>query len=177
MQTALCGITNNTKLLFYICEIIFLFLICHLKYNLFKEIVREYNMKIKWYLENTLKKIVSLFFTSMIIDIISVALGDKMTLEYMILWSFSFSVLLTIGENIIYGLIPQKLSQDETDRLILRLTRSDYTETPEYNYVNPPKVRYFKHNDFFSCYKDVIIYLNGDDNTVYMSGIVLKRFE
>lgn len=134
-------------------------------------------MKIKWYFENTLKNIIILFFVSIIIDIISVVLGDKMTLEYMILWSFSFSVLVTIGENIIYGLIPQKFSQDETDRLILSLIRSDYVEVPEYNYVNPSKVRYFKHNKFFSCYRDVIIYLNNDDNTVYMSRIVLKQFE
>lgn len=147
------------------------------EYDLGFTISYKFEMKLKWYLENTVKNILILFFISMIFNIVSIALGDEMTFEYMILWSLSFSLLVTIGENIIYRLIPKKMSQCETDRLILKLIRSDYVETPEYNYTNPSKVRYFKHNSFFTCYKDVIIYLNGEENTVYLSRIVLRKYE
>ena len=134
-------------------------------------------MKLKWYLENTVKIFLILFFVSILIDAVAIILGDKMTLRYSILWSLLFSFLVTVAYTFIYRLTPKKMSQDETDSLILKLTRSDYTETPEYNYANPSRVRYFKHNNFFVCYKDVIIFLDDDENTVYMSSIVLNETE
>lgn len=133
-------------------------------------------MKLKWYLENTVKIFLILFFVSILIDAVSIILG-QMTLRYSVLWSLLFSFIITMADTFIYRLTPKKMSQDETDSLILKLTRSDYTETPEYNYANPSRVRYFKHNNFFACYKDVIIILDDDENTVYMTSIALNETE
>lgn len=133
-------------------------------------------MKLKWYLENTVKIFLILFFVSILIDAVSIIFG-QMTLRYSVLWSLLFSFIITMADTFIYRLTPKKMSRDETDSLILKLTRSDYTETPEYNYANPSRVRYFKHNNFFACYKDVIIILDDDENTVYMSSLVLKEYE
>ena len=131
-------------------------------------------MKLKWYLDYTAKNMCMLFFISLITELFSVALGEKITFDYMILWAFLFSLLVTVAENIIYGLISRKMSPAETDSLIQKLVRSDYTEL---SLESPSKVRYFRHNDFFSCYKGVIVYIGEEENTVYLSGKVLKEYE
>lgn len=82
-------------------------------------------MRLKWYLDNTAKNMCMLFFISLITELFQTALGEKITFEYMILWAFLFSLLVTAAENIIYGLISRKMSPAETDSLMSgRITRN-----------------------------------------------------
>lgn len=134
-------------------------------------------MEIKWYFKNIIKAICVTFIVALFVNSMAILLGDNLTIEYALLWSSIFSIMTTIAELPLYGLVTKEIDSCEKERIIKILLKLNYVEVDSDYYTSSGKCIYFKQSNFLNLFSDIVICDNGNSSIVYMSKVMEKSIE